>query len=157
MALSGGTSMSEVIDLALDRLIKSEQLRHDVGAYTRQPLSDDELAVADLPVTLDLADAGVDYEALYGAKGDPTRPTPRRRLVRRSARRQAGVRCSSTREPMGRLLHSVICAPISSTIRGLSTEVAVGTEAGLVAASVANFDNTLLLDRTRLIRRLGRA
>lgn len=62
-----------------------------------------------------------------------------------------------TREPMGRLLHSVICAPITSTIRGISTEVAVGSEAGLVAASVANLDNTLLLDRTRLIRRLGRA
>ncbi|CAN5669998.1 type II toxin-antitoxin system PemK/MazF family toxin [soil metagenome] len=62
-----------------------------------------------------------------------------------------------TREPMGRLLHSVICAPITSTIRGLATEVALGSEAGLVADSVANFDNTLLLDRTRLIRRLGRA
>ena len=68
MALSGGTSMSEVIDIALDHLIRSEQLRHDVGAYTRQPLTDDELAVADLPVTLDLADEDVDYEALYGAE-----------------------------------------------------------------------------------------
>ena len=42
-------------------------------------------------------------------------------------------------------------------LSSLSTEVAVGSEAGLVAASVANFDNTLLLDRARLIRRLGRA
>jgi mRNA interferase MazF len=62
-----------------------------------------------------------------------------------------------TREPMGRLLHSVICAPITSIIRGLATEVALGPEAGLVQDSVANFDNTLLLDRARLIRRLGRA
>jgi mRNA interferase MazF len=62
-----------------------------------------------------------------------------------------------TRDPMGRLLHSVICAPITSTIRGLSTEVALGVESGLVQDSVANFDNTLLLDRTRLVRRLGRA
>lgn len=69
MALSGGTSMSEVIDIALDRLIDSEQLRYDVGAYTQQPLTDDEMAVADLPVTLDLDDADVDYEALYGAEG----------------------------------------------------------------------------------------
>ena len=60
-----------------------------------------------------------------------------------------------TRDPMGRLLHSVICAPITSTIRGISTEVALGSEAGLVTDSVANFDNTLLLHRTRLIRRLG--
>ncbi len=62
-----------------------------------------------------------------------------------------------TRDPMGRLLHSVICAPITSTIRGLATEVPVGPEAGLVSESVANFDNTLLLARTRLQRRLGQA
>jgi mRNA interferase MazF len=62
-----------------------------------------------------------------------------------------------TRDPMGRLLHSVVCAPITSRIRGLATEVAVGPEAGLVAASVANFDNTFLLSRSRLVRRLGRA
>jgi mRNA interferase MazF len=62
-----------------------------------------------------------------------------------------------TRDPMGRVLHSVICAPITSTIRDLSTEVQLGPEAGLVEASVANFDNTVLLDRARLVRRLGRA
>jgi mRNA interferase MazF len=62
-----------------------------------------------------------------------------------------------TRDPMGRLLHSVICAPITSTIRGLATEVALGPDAGLVQASVANFDNTFLLARRHLVRRLGRA
>jgi mRNA interferase MazF len=62
-----------------------------------------------------------------------------------------------SRDPMGRLLHSVICAPITSTIRGLATEVSLGTDAGLADESVANFDNTFLLARTRLIRRLGRA
>jgi len=62
-----------------------------------------------------------------------------------------------TRDPLGRLLHSVICAPITSTIRHLATEVPLGQEAGLAADSVANFDNTLLLARTRLLRRLGRA
>jgi mRNA interferase MazF len=62
-----------------------------------------------------------------------------------------------TREPMGRLLHSVICAPITSTIRDLATEVALASDAGLLQESVANFDNTLLLDRNRLIRRLGQA
>lgn len=65
MALSGGRSMSEVIDIALDRLIYAEQLRHDLGAYGGQPLTDDELAVADLPVRLDLGDEDVDYQALY--------------------------------------------------------------------------------------------
>lgn len=62
-----------------------------------------------------------------------------------------------TRDPMGRLLHSVICAPITSTVRQLAIEVPVGQEAGLAAESVANFDNTFLLARTRLVRRLGRA
>jgi mRNA interferase MazF len=61
-----------------------------------------------------------------------------------------------TREPLTRHLHSVICAPITSKIRNLSTEVAIGTEAGLVHDSVANFDNMFLLPRSRLLRRLGR-
>jgi len=58
--------MSEVIDVALDRLIHAEQLRRDVSAYLARPLSEDELAVADLPVALDLDDEDVDYEAMYG-------------------------------------------------------------------------------------------
>jgi mRNA interferase MazF len=62
-----------------------------------------------------------------------------------------------TRDPIGRLLHAVICAPITSTIRGLATAVALGVDAGLVQESVANFDNTFLLARTRLVRPLGRA
>jgi len=62
-----------------------------------------------------------------------------------------------TRDPLGRILSSVICAPVTSTVRGLNTEVPLGPEAGLAHDSVANFDNTLLLSRTRLVRRLGRA
>jgi mRNA interferase MazF len=62
-----------------------------------------------------------------------------------------------TRDPLGGLLHSVVCAPITSTIRELTTEVTLGSEAGLLQDSVANFDNTFLLDRSYLIRRLGRA
>jgi mRNA interferase MazF len=62
-----------------------------------------------------------------------------------------------TRDPLGRILHSIICAPITSRIRGLATEVTLGAEAGLAQESVVNFDNTFLLSRDRLIRRLGRA
>jgi mRNA interferase MazF len=62
-----------------------------------------------------------------------------------------------SRDPMGGLLHSVICAPITSKVRGLDTEVALGRAAGLTRHSVANFDNTFLLSRRRLVRRLGRA
>jgi mRNA-degrading endonuclease toxin of MazEF toxin-antitoxin module len=40
---------------------------------------------------------------------------------------------------------------------GVTTEVALGREAGLAQKSVANFDNGFLLARHRLIRRLGKA
>ena len=60
-----------------------------------------------------------------------------------------------TRDPMGRYLHSVICAPITSTIRGLATEVGLGSGEGLAHDSVANCDNLFLLARSRLIRQLG--
>jgi hypothetical protein len=64
-AYVGVRSVSEVIDVALDRLIKAEQLRHDVEAYIKQPLTDEELAVVDMQVELDLGDDDVDYEAIY--------------------------------------------------------------------------------------------
>jgi hypothetical protein len=67
-ALVRGKSISETLDIALDRLIRAEQLRHDVAAYARTPLGPDELAVADLPVELDLDDRDVDYDALYGGR-----------------------------------------------------------------------------------------
>jgi hypothetical protein len=65
-ALIGVMNMSDVIDIALDRLIRSEELRHDIAAYARIPLDEGELALADIPVEFDLNDADVDYDALYG-------------------------------------------------------------------------------------------
>lgn len=62
-----------------------------------------------------------------------------------------------TRDPMGRILERVICAPITRQVRGLSTEVAIGLEAGLDQESVVSFDNIVLLHRTRLLRQMGRA
>jgi len=62
-----------------------------------------------------------------------------------------------TRDPMGAILHSVICAPVTTTARGVATEIPIGTAEGLPHPSVANFDNTLLVSRSLLIRRLGRA
>jgi hypothetical protein len=64
--LTGARSTSEVVDVALTRLLAVERLRRDVEAYTNQPLRDDELAFGDLPVSFDLDDADVDYDALYG-------------------------------------------------------------------------------------------
>ncbi len=58
---------------------------------------------------------------------------------------------------MGRLLQSVISAPVTSTIRGLSTEVRLGPADGVRIESVANLDNVQLIARTRLMRRVGRA
>ncbi len=64
--LVSGRSMSEVIDLALDRLIRAERLRHDVAAYTGHPPDHGDQAIGDLPVVLDLDDDDVDYDAWYG-------------------------------------------------------------------------------------------
>jgi hypothetical protein len=58
-------TMSEVIDLALDRLIRAERLRRDVAAYGADPPTDLGAALADMPVTFDLDDADVDYESDY--------------------------------------------------------------------------------------------
>jgi mRNA interferase MazF len=62
-----------------------------------------------------------------------------------------------TRDPMGRLLNAVIAAPVTSTVRGVSTEVPVGPDDGVRAESVANLDNVQLVARSRLVRRVGRA
>jgi mRNA interferase MazF len=62
-----------------------------------------------------------------------------------------------TRDPLGRYLHSVIVGPVTSTIRGVSTEVAVGASDGVARSSVVNLDNVQLLDRARLHRRVGLA
>lgn len=62
-----------------------------------------------------------------------------------------------TRDPMGRILDSVVCAPITSRVRDLATEVKLGPESGLAHDSVANFDNTFLLPRSHLLKRLGSA
>jgi hypothetical protein len=65
-ALVGARSISETLDIALNRLIETEHLRRDIAAYRGRPPDDRELAVADLAVELDLGDQDVDYEALYG-------------------------------------------------------------------------------------------
>ncbi len=62
-----------------------------------------------------------------------------------------------SRDPMGGLLNSIIAAPVTSTIRGVSTEVQVGPEDGVRIPSVANLDNLQLVARARLVRRVGRA
>ena len=60
-----------------------------------------------------------------------------------------------TRDPLGRLLHSVIIAPVTSTVRGISTEVPLRRDDGLRQDSVANLDNVQLLARDRFRKRVG--
>lgn len=62
-----------------------------------------------------------------------------------------------TRNPMGRYLNAVLVAPVTSTVRGVSTEVPVGPPDGVRVESVANMDHTQLVARDRLQRRVGRA
>lgn len=62
-----------------------------------------------------------------------------------------------TRDPMSQILNAVIVAPVTSTVRGISTEVPVGSDDGVRHPSVANLDNVQLVARDRLRRRVGRA
>jgi hypothetical protein len=62
--LVGANSTSEVIDLALERLILAERLRQDVEAYRRVPQTSDELALADQATRDGLSD-DVDWASLY--------------------------------------------------------------------------------------------
>ena len=50
----------------------------------------------------------------------------------------------------------MIVGSVTSTLRGLSTEVVVGPEDGARISSVVNLDNLQLLDRRRLVRQIGR-
>jgi hypothetical protein len=62
-SLVGAASTSEVLDIALDRLIHAERLRRDVAAYRRVPPSDAEVALSLFGgATLD---DDTDWEALY--------------------------------------------------------------------------------------------
>jgi hypothetical protein len=64
LALVAARSISETIDLALDRLIDAERLRADIAAYHRIPPTAPEAAIAVLADTSGLADE-TDWEALY--------------------------------------------------------------------------------------------
>ena len=55
-----------------------------------------------------------------------------------------------TREAVVPYLARVTVAPITSNVRGLSTEVAVGAKNGLEDASVISLDNIATIDRAAL-------
>jgi mRNA interferase MazF len=60
-----------------------------------------------------------------------------------------------TREPALDYLTSVTVAPITTCIRGIHSEVAVGTRNGLDQSAVISLDNTTTIRRDQLLRPLG--
>ncbi|MGY1834407.1 type II toxin-antitoxin system PemK/MazF family toxin [Blastococcus sp. SYSU DS0510] len=61
-----------------------------------------------------------------------------------------------TRELVRPHLARVTVAPITSTVRGLSTEVPVGADNGLDHPSVISCDNVLTVPKAALGRQIGR-
>ena len=53
------------------------------------------------------------------------------------------------------LLRTVMVAPVTSTIRGVPSEVMVGIEQGLKHTSAVNLDHVQTVDRSRLKKYLG--
>jgi mRNA interferase MazF len=60
----------------------------------------------------------------------------------------------SRQEVIG-LLHTVMVAPITSTIRGAPSEVPVGPEEGLKNPSAVNLDHVQTVEQARLRRYIG--
>lgn len=62
--LVGAKSTSAAVDAALDCLIRIQRIRQDIAAYSEQPPTDEELAIAAAGFHGDLYD-DVDWDALY--------------------------------------------------------------------------------------------
>ena len=60
-----------------------------------------------------------------------------------------------TRQEVIELLHTVMVAPITSTIRGAPSEVIVGIEEGLKHDSAVNLDHVQTVGKSRLRRRIA--
>ena len=60
-----------------------------------------------------------------------------------------------TRQAAVEVLSNVVVAPISSTVRGLISEVTTGPDDGLRLESAASFDNLAVMPKAMLVRRVG--
>jgi len=85
-----------------------------------------------------------------------SRPSPRRGDVWLASLDKVRPIVVLSRDPMGLVLNAVISAPVTSTIRGLSTEVRIGPADGVRLSSVVNLDNVQLVDKSRLVKRVAR-
>jgi mRNA interferase MazF len=54
------------------------------------------------------------------------------------------------------VLHTVMVAPITSTVRGIASEVHVGSDEGLRHDSAVNLDHVQTVERARLSKYLGK-
>jgi hypothetical protein len=59
----GASSTSEVVDMALDHLIRAERLRRDIAAYKQVPPTMGEIEIASLASSGHLDET--DWETLY--------------------------------------------------------------------------------------------
>ena|SRR5437762_3038099 len=60
-----------------------------------------------------------------------------------------------TRPEVISLLHTVMVAPITSTVHGVPSEVPVGVDEGLKQDLVVNLDHVQTIDKSRLTRFIG--
>lgn len=60
-----------------------------------------------------------------------------------------------TRERFIPRLDSLLVAPVTTTVRGIPTEVAMGPADGLPRTCAANFDNVFTLSRQRFVQRIA--
>lgn len=60
-----------------------------------------------------------------------------------------------SRDAANRVMQRVLVAPVTSRIRDVPSEMAVGPQEGIPCASVASFDNLQPFPKAMLVRRLG--
>jgi mRNA interferase MazF len=60
-----------------------------------------------------------------------------------------------TRDEAIPVLRAILVAPVTRTVRGIPTEVALGVEEGLPVGCVATLDNVLTFPTAMLVRRMG--
>lgn len=61
-----------------------------------------------------------------------------------------------TRTEVVPVLSSIVVAPVTTTVRGIPTEILLGSDEGLRVPCAASFDNLRSLRRSLLVERVGR-
>jgi Arc/MetJ family transcription regulator len=63
--LTGATSTSAAIDLALNQLLHAERLKQDIAAYLAEPQTPDEIAIATYRTHTSNIEDGTDWASEY--------------------------------------------------------------------------------------------